>query len=297
MFEGDNYVTISLVLPARSKVQQDLQPDAYVIFPWRTDLRPKSVKVKDLALYPAVKAMTDDMEARWSEVPKAVMDFLLCCCVLDPRFRTLAWPGASPEMRVQGLQAFKSAFQLQWSITPEEKAHQAAQEKQASESAAESVVESEEEEQPRKKMKSAEEKALRLTDARYQTVSAVDFFASSQPAAVPYITAIAHSTQDGPVYKKTADEEIQEYLSLPVLNMATNALEWWKAHHHQYPRLARMARQYLATPATSACVERFFSAAGLAFDDLRQAMAEGNLEDLMWAKFNYVNIRKQTKIN
>ena len=110
MFEGDNYVTISLVLPARSKVQQDLQPDAYVIFPWRTDLRPKSVKVKDLALYPAVKAMTDDMEARWSEVPKAVMDFLLCCCVLDPRFRTLAWPGASPEMRVQGLQAFKSAF-------------------------------------------------------------------------------------------------------------------------------------------------------------------------------------------
>ena len=37
--------------------------------------------------------------------------------------------------------------------------------------------------------------------------------------------------------------------------------------------------------------ERFFSAAGLAFEDLRQAMSEGHLEHLMWAKFNVVKLQ------
>ena len=41
-----------------------------------------------------------------------------------------------------------------------------------------------------------------------------------------------------------------------------NPLEWWKQHGHLLPTLARLARRYLAIPATSCPVERFFSVAG-----------------------------------
>jgi hypothetical protein len=80
MFEGDNYVTISLVFPAHDKVVMAYDDDAHINFPWRTDLRPKSVKVKDLRTYAAVKAMRDDMEERWAELPEDVIDFFYHLC-------------------------------------------------------------------------------------------------------------------------------------------------------------------------------------------------------------------------
>jgi hypothetical protein len=38
-------------------------------------------------------------------------------------------------------------------------------------------------------------------------------------------------------------------------------LMWWKQHVQEFPRFARMARQYLAVPATSASPDRLFSSA------------------------------------
>ena len=47
----------------------------------------------------------------------------------------------------------------------------------------------------------------------------------------------------------------------------------------RFPNVARMAAQYLACPASSATVERFFSLAGRLLD-------KTTLEDRMWAKIN-----------
>jgi hypothetical protein len=52
--------------------------------------------------------------------------------------------------------------------------------------------------------------------------------------------------------------------------MNTDPLEWWTANEINFPVLMVMARQYLGVPATSASVERLFSLAGRAFDDLRR---------------------------
>jgi hypothetical protein len=46
--------------------------------------------------------------------------------------------------------------------------------------------------------------------------------------------------------------------------------------------LARMARQYLTVPATSASPERFFSRVGLVQTDL--LLLDTTMIDLMWAK-------------
>ena len=64
------------------------------------------------------------------------------------------------------------------------------------------------------------------------------------------------------------DDELSAYMALPVESMQTNVIEWWRRHRTVFPILSRMARQYLATPATSAGVESLLSAAALTFSDL-----------------------------
>ena len=55
-------------------------------------------------------------------------------------------------------------------------------------------------------------------------------------------------------------DELKQYLDAPPAESETDVLQWWKAHAAVYPCLAAMARDYLAIPATSAPVERVFSA-------------------------------------
>jgi hypothetical protein len=52
----------------------------------------------------------------------------------------------------------------------------------------------------------------------------------------------------------------------------------------QFPRLTRMARQYLTVPASSASPERLFSSVGLVKSDLRGRLLNTTLIDVMWAK-------------
>ena len=47
-----------------------------------------------------------------------------------------------------------------------------------------------------------------------------------------------------------------------------------------------MVKQFLAAPASSAGVERVFSAAGKMHDDLRKSMSDGMLKHSLIAAFN-----------
>ena len=55
-------------------------------------------------------------------------------------------------------------------------------------------------------------------------------------------------------------------------------LSWWKRHQSIYPTLARMARDYLAIPATSASSERLFSSGKLLITDNRNSLGEYTIE-------------------
>jgi ribosomal protein S27E len=59
--------------------------------------------------------------------------------------------------------------------------------------------------------------------------------------------------------RTTERDELEEYLAARPAAPGTDILQWWKANATTYPNLAKMARDYLAIPATSVPVERVFS--------------------------------------
>ena len=79
--------------------------------------------------------------------------------------------------------------------------------------------------------------------------------------------------------------EIDKYLELKI-SIEIDPLQWWATNEKRFPHVARMARQFLGCPATSASAERVFSLAGRLYSDLRQHMTDGTLEERMWAKVN-----------
>ena len=73
-----------------------------------------------------------------------------------------------------------------------------------------------------------------------------------------------------------AEDELAEYLALPQVKKV-KATEWWREKKAVFPNLEVMARQYLGCPASSASVERLFSAVGIAFADKRQSALSATL--------------------
>ena len=72
------------------------------------------------------------------------------------------------------------------------------------------------------------------------------------------------STKSSSGNSTNAVAELSEYLAEPLISRDTNPLTYWKAKEaeNRFPTLCRMARKYLAFPASSGSVERLFSIAG-----------------------------------
>ena len=82
-------------------------------------------------------------------------------------------------------------------------------------------------------------------------------------------------------------DELEQYLADPEEpDIEVNVLAWWKAKETKWPALAKMVKQYFAAPASSAGVERVFSAAGNMHSDLRKAAKDTTLEHSLFAAFN-----------
>ena len=84
-------------------------------------------------------------------------------------------------------------------------------------------------------------------------------------------------------------DDLAKYLALPAeTNMDLDVLAWWKAKDcpEGLPALAKMARQYLGRPASSAGVERMFSKAGKLYDDAKKGQNDETLETALFAAAN-----------
>ena len=95
------------------------------------------------------------------------------------------------------------------------------------------------------------------------------------------------STDDEEEYVQADPEHLDEldrYLALPVAPKGTDALAWWKAHERLFPNLAKMARQFLGSPASTAAIERLFSHCSNMHSDLRKQLKDGTFTDAMFAQ-------------
>lgn len=86
----------------------------------------------------------------------------------------------------------------------------------------------------------------------------------------------------------TTKSEVEEYLLLSQIpfTMAFDLLDWWRTRSAMWPNLSRMARQFLALPATSGGVERIFSAGGVMNGDLRKRLKEETLSIQLFVNKN-----------
>lgn len=69
------------------------------------------------------------------------------------------------------------------------------------------------------------------------------------------------------------DDEIKRYEAFPAVSDNIDALQWWKSMSLQFPGLAKVAREYLAIPGSSASSERAFSAGGNMVTKKRASLA------------------------
>lgn len=88
--------------------------------------------------------------------------------------------------------------------------------------------------------------------------------------------------------EKSERDELAEYLALPQIKYKTeeDAIKWWRENKETFPNLEVMARQYLGCPASSASVERLFSAVGIAFSAKRKSADASTLANIMFANAN-----------
>lgn len=82
------------------------------------------------------------------------------------------------------------------------------------------------------------------------------------------------------------ETQLQLYLAEPAVTHTSNPFSWWAANGSRFPQLARVARKFLAIPASSVASERVFSTAGLVVNTRRSALKPEHVEQLVFLSQN-----------
>ena len=83
-----------------------------------------------------------------------------------------------------------------------------------------------------------------------------------------------------------AINEVEEYLKEDKISFNQCPFNWWLSKKNKYPILAKMARIYLAIPATSTSSERLFSDAGNLLSAKRSRINSELFKRIMFLKRN-----------
>ena len=86
-----------------------------------------------------------------------------------------------------------------------------------------------------------------------------------------------------------ADMELQFYIETRRLDRSSDPLLWWKSHSQTLPLLSRLAKTFLASPATSVPSEQVFSKAGEIINKRRSNLKKSNVDMLIFLNKNLNN--------
>lgn len=93
----------------------------------------------------------------------------------------------------------------------------------------------------------------------------------------------------------STNDELQRYLSLQIekSTLTSNPMDFWR-QQTSFPFLSKLARSIHSIPATSANVERQFSAAGLVFNQRRTNLNPAQLNNILFVRsFEKMHVKKQ----
>jgi hypothetical protein len=122
----------------------------------------------------------------------------------------------------------------------------------------------------------SESRPVSPTQSEYSTIASIN---------IPSIFAIFE--QDQP----RVNDEVAEYLSEDKISFNQNPFEWWAGKKSKYPVLAKIARKYLAIPATSTPSERLFSDAGNLLSPKRSRMNAEFFKRMIFLKRNALKVK------
>ena len=80
-------------------------------------------------------------------------------------------------------------------------------------------------------------------------------------------------------------DEIDRYLN-DLTDNANDVLDFWKIKQQTYPKLANLARQIFATPASNSFCESDFSLALLVVSEKRSLLNPDTIEQIIFVKRN-----------
>ena len=86
--------------------------------------------------------------------------------------------------------------------------------------------------------------------------------------------------------KPPATDELKRYLALQIdkSRLSSNPLDYWRAHQSSFLQLSKLARRVNSIPATTAAVERQFSAAGLVINERRTSLKPSQVDNILFVR-------------
>jgi hypothetical protein len=83
-----------------------------------------------------------------------------------------------------------------------------------------------------------------------------------------------------------ANDELDKYLRMSIGEQykSPNPLIFWQSHQDKLPYLSKLARRLFSIPATSAGVERQFSAGGLLINERRSSLNPDTVENVLFVR-------------
>ncbi|CAF1061480.1 unnamed protein product, partial [Brachionus calyciflorus] len=67
--------------------------------------------------------------------------------------------------------------------------------------------------------------------------------------------------------------ELEKYFSIPLISQNVDPIEWWSSNIKDFPKLSKIAMDYLPAVPTSVLSERYFSTAGITVTKLRNRLS------------------------
>jgi hypothetical protein len=153
---------------------------------------------------------------------------------------------------------------------------------------------------PRIKSMSNKEKEVEILHKKYEEYKE-NYLPTPNESRASFPTPSETSIISSTIYKPSlfsifeqnqpkASNEVEEYLKEDMIPFNQCPLNWWLNKKNKYPILAKMARIYLAVPATSTSSERLFSDAGNLLSAKRSKMNSELFQHIMFLKRNAIKV-------